>query len=220
MQNLAVAADMHQVGVLVHHPHPGHILPCSDLHQDVKGVGGVQRQNGHPLLGQIFLHRFHILFRHMGDALQLGLGLGGYRSHRCRHLQATSAPGVGHHHTLDILNDVAADVKRHLLGQLPQGLASHRTGIGHRNGLGTPHGGLQLLSEDLHIRLISLIGPLHGAVSPYLAFFFILPQAPLHRKRHFPVTPSTARTSYAYAEFSSAWAWHTAAETPRWTPRG
>ena len=170
MQHLPVAADMHQVGVLVHHPHPGHIVSRSNLHQDVKGMGGVQRQNGHPLLGQIFLHRLHILIGHMGDALQLSLCSGGHGPHRCRHLQATSAPGVGHHHTLDVLNDVAADVKRHLLRQLSQGLASHRTGIGHRNGLGTPHGGLQLLSEDLHIRLISLIGPLHGAVSPYLMF--------------------------------------------------
>ena len=51
LQHLPVAADMHQVGVLVHHPHSGHIVSRSDLHQDVKGVGGVQRQNGHPLLG-------------------------------------------------------------------------------------------------------------------------------------------------------------------------
>ena len=100
------------------------------------------------------------------DDLQLPAGVAGHHACGGGCLDALSAPGVGDHDALDILNDIAAggygDGLRERAQQLP-GLGGAE---GDGDGLGAAHGRHQLLGQDAEIGRVTGIVLIHGKVPP------------------------------------------------------
>ena len=101
---------------------------------------------------------------HGADDLQLLVGVAADDAGADRRADAVQPAGVGHDHTLDIFDDVAADTNIYLFGQLSQQLAGLGTGVSQGNGLGTAHGRPQLLRQDVQILLIQQIAFFHRFV--------------------------------------------------------
>ena len=80
-----------------------------------------------------------------GDDLQLPVGLAGHNAHRDGSFDPLQAAGIGHHHALDVLDDVAGDLRPHPFRLGAQHLAQLGRSIGHGGGLGTAGGRYQLL---------------------------------------------------------------------------
>ena len=119
-------------------------VPAEGQHFNIENLGG----GGQPHLNGAALQEgadlSHLLRGHLGDDLQLTLRLSHRRACGRGGLDPPEPAGIGHHHALDVFQDVPADIDLHPHRHTAQQFPGHRRGIGHRDRLCTPHGGQQL----------------------------------------------------------------------------
>ena len=145
---LVVLLDQHDVGMVVGNAQADHILAVVDEQVDIKdqlGIGGLDLQ----------IHGLHVgldfgmlLLGNLGDDLQFLVRIAADDTGAEGSSHAVESAGVGDHHALDVLDDVAADPQTDLVGGGTQDGPGLGGSIGHGNGFGAAHGRPQLLTED------------------------------------------------------------------------
>ena len=153
-QHGTVFFDEDHVGVVVDDPHPGPVVPGVEGDDEVQHQAAVQKGDlAHPPAHHV-LDAGLLLPAHHADDLQGLPGVPGHDPGGHRRLNALEPVGVGHHHALDVFDEVPAGLDLHALRHGPQGVPGQGGGIGDGDGLGTAHRGHQLLVEDLHIGVV------------------------------------------------------------------
>ena len=145
--------------------HGGIGLPGIHRDQDVEKKPALCILHLHIGLLQKIMDVLPSRFIHAGNDLQHLVRITGHDSRGSRSPDAFKMPGVGHHHALDVLDDVVAGLDDHPVRLLPQYFPCLGRGIGNGNGLGTTHGRDQFLFQNGHIGLIPLVGLFHGVSS-------------------------------------------------------
>ena len=132
---------------------------------DIKDNAVVHRLDVHGHLRQKRAQPGFLLAGHGRDDLEGLVGLASYDAGGGRRFDALQAVGVGHHHTFDVFDDVAADPDLHPVGHGIQHLTRLGGGIGNGDGLGAAHGGDQLFFQDLYIGPIGPAVLFHRSIS-------------------------------------------------------
>ena len=132
----------------------GGVAAGRDPHLDVKNKVFVRRVDVDDALLFIGGDLFHLFRRDAGQHLQLGVGIARHNARSGGGSQPPLPAGVGHDDALDVFDDVGAGVHLHILRQAAQCLAGQRGAVGHRDGLGAAHRGLQFLGQDGAVFLI------------------------------------------------------------------
>ena len=162
-KNFPVALHADNVGVVVGNADLGCALPLCQGNLDVKDQVAVQELHPDGVVLQIGAHLLLLLRRHLGDNLQQQLRLSGHYPGGGRRLDAVEPAGVGHHYALHVFDDVAAGLHHHLVGQFAQQLPGLGRAVGDGDGLGAPHGGHQLLLQNLEVGVVLYIRLVHFA---------------------------------------------------------
>lgn len=170
VEHLAVLFDQADVGVEVRDAHlcPG--IAAALGHNDIEHMAlfDVLNGDGHRL--QVIPDGSLLVRADLGDDLQLLLGRTGDDACGGRSFHALQVAGVGHDDAFHVLDDAAAHLQLHALGQHAQHLAGLRGGIGQRDGLGAAHCRDELLFQNPHIRLIARVAAFH--ILPSLSCYF------------------------------------------------
>ena len=121
---------------------------------DLKQPAGTGLRHGDGILFQIGGDLGHLLVRHTGKHLQMAGLISRYEA--CGHGggDPTQSPRMGNDHAFYVLDDIPADGDLRFLRETAQGIAGHRGGVSQGDGLGTPHGGNQLLFQNGNIFLM------------------------------------------------------------------
>ena len=172
-QGLAVLFNQDDVGVIVRDAQAYRVLPGGESDDDVKHH--VPRRGGNPdlMARQIGLNLFLLCVRHLGDDLQDLSRVSRHHAGGGGRLNSLQPSGVGHHHAFDVFDDVSAGLHQDFIRQAAQNLPRLGRAVGDGDGLGTAHGGHQLLPQDLYKMVIALIGLIHVS-PPFVSFPFLV----------------------------------------------
>ena len=162
-QRLAVFLNEDDVGVVVGNPQPHLVLPRPQGQDDVEHHVPLGGPHLDLMVGKVVPDGVLLLPGDAGDHLQDLSRVPGHRAGGGRGLDALQAAGVGHNDALDVLDDVAAGLHQHLVRQTPQDLPRLGRAVGDGDGLGAPHGGHQLLLQNLEVGVVLYIRLVHFA---------------------------------------------------------
>ena len=152
--------------MLVGHPDRGGVTAALDGDGDIQHQVGVGREDLDGGRLQIVAQGFSLLWGDGGDDLQLPVGVASHYAHSGGSLDALPTTGVGDYHALYVLDDIAAGRHGNGFGKRAQQLPGLGGAEGDGDGLGTAHGGHQLLGQDAEIGRITGIVLIHGKVPP------------------------------------------------------
>ena len=160
-QHLAVSLDQDDVRVIVGDGKAHRILSGTQGQGDGKHNVALVRQYA----DRAHLHKARDLrllcLRNLADHLEDLVLLARDDARDSCSLDALEAAGVGHHHALDVFDDVAAGHDLHALGQTAQNGARLRSAVGDGNRLRAAHGGHELLAQNLYQMCIARVILLH-----------------------------------------------------------
>ena len=143
----------------------GAVRSRRDAHLNVKHIVLIRTPDGERRLLQIGADGLYLLRRELREHLKLRIRVVGHDASRGRGRDAAQAVRIRNDDALDIFDDVRTCEHLHRLRQRAERLARKRRTVSHGDGLGTAHGGLQLLFQD---RDIFAIDPLIHDFPPNL----------------------------------------------------
>ena len=153
-QHFIIQAQSNYVGMASCNLHKGFFLPGNKGDLNIKYIPTVGLL--HMELGSVHVlcDLGNLRLADMGDNLQLCFGIACNDSGSSRSLDAPQAAGVRHNDTLNVLNNVCADLNVHFFRKLSQSFPRQCSGISDGNGLCAAHCRNQFFPKNIHIGII------------------------------------------------------------------